>query len=61
MCRDVRIGPTLQKLTGEQFDQSTTNRLDEAKLDVAARGFCAAAQIAFFDIKSFLLKRYQIC
>ena len=52
MCRDVRIEPTLQKLTGEQFEQRAANTSDEARLDVAAR-FWAAGQIAFFDIRVF--------
>ena len=51
VCLDVRIEPTLQKLTGEQFKQRAANTLDEARLDVAARGFWVAGQIAFFDIR----------
>ena len=42
------IEPTLQKMTGEQFEQRAANRSDEARLDVAAREFWAAGQIAFF-------------
>ena len=45
---DIRIEPTLQKLTGEQFEQKAANTLDEARLDVAARGFWATGHIAFF-------------
>ena len=53
VCHDVCIEPTLQKLTGEQFEQRTANTSDEARLDIAARGFWAAGQIAFFDIRVF--------
>ena len=61
VCHDVQIDPTLQKLTGEQFEQRAANTSDEARFDVAAREFWAAGQTAFFWHKSFLLKRYQIC
>ena len=53
VCHDVCIEPTLKKLTGEQFEQRAANTSDEARLDVAARGFWAAGQIAFFDIRVF--------
>ena len=53
VCHDIRIEPTLQKLTGEQFEQRTANTSDEARLDVAARGFWTASQITFFDIIVF--------
>ena len=40
VCHDARIEPTLQKLTGEQFEQRAANTLDEeARLNVATRGF----------------------
>ena len=53
MCRDVRIEPTLQKLTGEQFEQSAAKRSDKAGLGRAARGFWVAGQIAFVEITAF--------
>ena len=53
MYHDVRTEPKLQKLTGEQIEQRAANTSDEAKLDVAARGFWAAGQMTFFDIRVF--------
>ena len=53
VCHDVRIEPTLQRLTGEEFEQRTANTSDDARLDVAARGFWTAGQIAFFDLRVF--------
>ena len=51
LLKEVRIEPTLQKLTGKQFEQRTANTSEEARLDVAARGFWTAGQIAFFHIR----------
>ena len=49
---DVRIEPTLQKLTSEQFEQRAANTSDETRLDVSPRGFWEAGQIAFsFDMR----------
>ena len=50
MGHDVCIEPTLQKLTGEQRAANTS---DETRLDVASKGFWAAGQLAFFDIRVF--------
>ena len=49
---DVEIEPNLQPLTGEQL-RTTANREDEARLDVAARGFWQRYEKAFFDIRVF--------
>ena len=59
MCHD-RIEPILDKLTHEWFERRTADTLDKARLDVAARGFWAAGQVAFVWHKSFLLICYQI-
>ena len=39
ICRDVLIEPTLQQLTGESLHERTRNITDEARVDIAARGF----------------------
>ena len=51
-CKDVSVEPTLQAQTGEKFPQSTI-KSDEARVDVAARGFLVKGQMAFFDIRVF--------
>ena len=53
VCHDAHIEPTWQKLKSKQFEQRAKNTSDEARLDVAARGFWAAGQITFFDIRVF--------
>ena len=53
VCRDVRIEPHLQPLTGEAFKENTANLSDEARCDVSARGFWVAGQVAFFDMRIF--------
>ena len=50
VCHDVSVEPCLQPLTGEQFPAST-NKSDEARLDIRARGFWGTGrgqQDAFF-------------
>ena len=53
VCKDVRLEPQLQQLTGEVFNQNTANVSDEARCDVSARGFWTAGQVAFLDIRVF--------
>ena len=57
-CKDVRIEPPLQPLTGESLPKSNTS--DEARLDISARGFWESYQLAFLDIRVFnpKAKRY---
>ena len=53
VCNDVSVEPILQPLTGEQFRYRTANRSEEARLDVAARGFWARGQRTFCDVRVF--------
>ena len=54
ICANVTIEPHLQPLTGEHLDYRTTNREDNARLDVAADGFWRiSGQRAFFDVQVF--------
>ena len=39
MCHNVLIEPTLQQLTGKSLQERTANITDEARADIAARGF----------------------
>ena len=47
----MEIEPQLQELEGEQFTRSSTLTGDQARLDIKARGFYRAGQVAFFDVK----------
>ena len=59
-CRDIRVEPCLQHLTGETFAENTANTSDEARVDVSARGFWVTGQTAFLDVRVFnpMAKRY---
>ena len=50
--KDVRVEQQLQYLTGESFAPSTATG-NEVRLDVCARGFWQAGQMAFFDVRVF--------
>ena len=57
-CKDVKVEPLLQPLTGESLPHSNTS--DEARPDIAVRGFWESYQLAFLDIRVFnpMAKRY---
>ena len=60
VCKDVRVKPQLQPLSGETFSEKTTDKLDQARVDVSAHGFWLTVQNAFFDKRIFnpTAKRY---
>jgi len=47
VCHNVATEPALQPISAETFPYSTANTLDDASLDVEARGFCCRDQDAF--------------
>ena len=51
ICKDVRVEPGLHPLTGEFLTETRANKTDEARLDIAARGFWVNGQKAFFDVR----------
>ena len=48
---DVLIKSTLQQLTGKSLHERTENITDEARVDIAAKGFWISGQRAFFCYK----------
>ena len=53
VCKDTEVEPKLLPLSGEEFHGRTTNRSNEARLDMRARGFWERSQQAYFDIRVF--------
>ena len=53
VCHDVRIEPPLQQLTGENLHERISIKTDEARVDISARNFWIAGQMAFFDVRVF--------
>ena len=51
-CKDVSVEPVLQPLTGETLP-SSSNKSDEARVDIAARVFWVKGQKAYFDVRVF--------
>ena len=52
VAHEVQIEPQLQPLTGENLP-SHANTENDARLDVAARGFWQEHELAFFDVRVF--------
>ena len=59
VCKDIRVEPQFEQLTGEILHPSTINGND-ARFDICARGFWQAGQMAFFELRVFnpTAKRY---
>ena len=53
VCHDVATEPHLQPLSGESMTLRSAITDDGARLDIRARGFWAAAQDAYFDVRVF--------
>ena len=53
VCHVVNLEPPLQPFTGEVMNYATSNRLDEARVDIAARDFWSTGQNECFDVKGF--------
>ena len=54
VCHSVGTKPSLQPVTGEQFEHRTANREDGAQLDIVAQSFWGRdRQNAFFDVRVF--------
>ena len=53
VCRDMRLEPPLQPLTGEELFERSAVTTDEARCDVSARGFWSAGQVAFLEVRVF--------
>ena len=54
ICHNVSVEPTLQPLSGEQFQYRSANVEDGARLDVSAESFWGRdRRLAYFDIKVF--------
>ena len=51
--KEVAIEPPLAPLTGKVLGKSELNVSDEARLDIAARGFWQKYEMAFFDVRVF--------
>ena len=53
VCKDVDIEPQLLPVTGETFENRTTNISNEARVNIKSRGSWVRDQQAFFDVRVF--------
>ena len=52
VCKDARVEPFLQQLTGESLQHHTARR-NEIRLDICARRLWEVGQATFFDVRIF--------
>ena len=50
VCQHVVTEPVLQEVEGEHFTRGS-NKAQDARLDIHARGFCEPQPSAFFDVR----------
>ena len=50
VCRDIEVQPVLQDTSGEDLNR-WSNKTQDAKLDIHARGFWERHRSAFFDVR----------
>ena len=53
MCHNVATEPSLQPITSVTFSLASANTINDARLDVKARGFWSRGQDAYFDVRVF--------
>ena len=52
VCSDVEIEPVLLDISGEQLSRGS-NKAEDGRLDIHARGFWEQQRSAFFDVRVF--------
>ena len=53
VCKDTEIEPKFLPQSGEELHERTTNKSNEARLDIRTQGFWERGQQAFFNIRVF--------
>ena len=53
VCKDVDIEPQLVLVTGQIFENRTTNTNNEGRVDIKSRGFWVKDQQPFLDVRVF--------
>ena len=53
VCTETEKEPQWQPLSGENILPRTSNKQEEARVDIKAKGFSSRQQSAFFDVRVF--------